>query len=128
MMRGCRLLTGLGCISPLKWEVATERSATQKQQNQHMKSNPSNPCGRILVLAVVAVHLTQVQRTQAQTWATNNPLKVARWAHTATSLTNGTVLIPGGIIYNVSGVFADTNACELYNPTSGTSSLTDRSE
>jgi uncharacterized repeat protein (TIGR03803 family) len=115
----------LGCISPLTWEVTTKRSATQKQQNQHMKSNPSNLCGRIVLLAVVAVHLTQVQRTQAQTWSTNNPLKVARWAHMATSLTNGTVLIAGGIIYNVSGVFADTNACELYNPASGTSSLTD---
>jgi uncharacterized repeat protein (TIGR03803 family) len=52
-------------------------------------------------------------------------LKVARWAHTATSLTNGTVLIAGGIIYNTNGVSADTNACELYDPASGTSSLTD---
>jgi len=63
-------------------------------------------------------------QTQAQTWSTNAPLNAARWAHTATLLTNGTVLIAGGIIYNMNGNFANTNACELYNPATGISSLT----
>jgi len=76
-----------------------------------------------LALTLLALKLALVSQTQAQTWATNSPLNVARWAHAAASLTNGTVLIAGGTIYNMNGNFADTNACELYNPMSGASSL-----
>src|SRR5258708_1174222 len=77
-----------------------------------------------LALIALALNLSVLQPVQAQTWVTNSPLAAARWAHTATLLTNGTVLIAGGTIYNVSGNFADTNACELYDPVSGTTSLT----
>ena len=105
--------------------MSIRNNPTRKQQFLNMKPYPSKPFGRIILLAVVASQLAQIQHTQAQTWSTNSPLIVARWAHTATSLTNDTVLIAGGIIYNVSGVFADTNACELYNPVTSSSSLTD---
>ena len=77
-----------------------------------------------LALTVLALSFLVPHSAQAQTWATNSPLQVARWAHTATLLTNGTVLIAGGILYNTNGSFADTNACELYNPQTGTSVLT----
>ena len=76
----------------------------------------------IFLLGVLALNLTGASRGLAQTWATNGPLNVGRWAHTATYLGNGKVLIAGGTIYNVSGNFADTNACELYDPGTGSSS------
>lgn len=78
----------------------------------------------VCFLTVLAACLVQIQRIQAQTWATNSPLNVARWAHTATLLNDGTVLIAGGTIYNTNGNFANTNACELYDPQTGISSFT----
>jgi uncharacterized repeat protein (TIGR03803 family) len=87
-----------------------------------MKSTFGHPFKYIFLLIIVMC-LLQIQWAQAQTWSTNSPLRVARWAHTATLLTNGTVLIAGGTVYNMDGNFADTNACELYNPMTGASSL-----
>ena len=78
----------------------------------------------ITVLSVLAASLMAAEQTQAQTWSTNSPLNVARWAHTATLLTNGTMFIAGGLLYNTNGNSADTNACELFNPMTGISSLT----
>jgi uncharacterized repeat protein (TIGR03803 family) len=77
-----------------------------------------------LTTTALVLILSAVQPVQAQTWATNGPLKVARWSHTATLLTNGSVLIAGGTIYNVGGFFADTNACELFDPLTGATTLT----
>ena len=77
-----------------------------------------------LALIAMGLNLSFLQPVQAQTWITKIPLNVARWAHTATLLTNDTVLIAGGLIYNTNGISADTNACELYNPATGISSLT----
>jgi hypothetical protein len=77
-----------------------------------------------LMMAAPAVQFVMIQTTRAQTWATNNPLNVARWSHTATLLPNGQVLVVGGTVYNVDGDFQDTNACELYDPLTGTSTLT----
>lgn len=53
------------------------------------------------------------------TWAATGPLHNARERHTATLLTNGDVLVAGGI--NVSGVsgFATPKTAELYNPATG---------
>src|SRR5271157_5446800 len=77
-----------------------------------------------LTLAALALQLAVFQTAVAQIWVTNGPLNVARWMHTATLLTNGQVLIAGGLIYNVGGDSQDTNACELYDPSTGTSSFT----
>lgn len=77
-----------------------------------------------VLLAVWGASMFLVQPAQAQTWSTGSPLKAARWAHTATLLTNGSVLITGGTITNNFGFFADTNACELFNPLTGTTTLT----
>jgi uncharacterized repeat protein (TIGR03803 family) len=60
---------------------------------------------------------------RAQTWATNTPLQVARWDHTTTLLSNNTLLVAGGAVYNMSGDFVDTNAAEIYNPLAGTTTL-----
>ena len=68
-----------------------------------------------------------LQPTRAQTWATNSPLQVARWNHTATLLNDGTVLIAGGTVVNavINGVYtsADTNAAEIYDPVANTTTL-----
>jgi uncharacterized repeat protein (TIGR03803 family) len=68
--------------------------------------------------------LFSFQPLHAQTWATNSPLNVARWAHTATLLNDGTMLITGGLLSNTNGNSANTNACELYDPQTGTASFT----
>jgi PKD repeat protein len=81
--------------------------------------------GTVLALVTMAGTTLMVQSAAAQTWSTNSPLQAARWAHTATLLTNGSVLIAGGMIYNIYPDSADTNACELYDPASGTSTLTE---
>ncbi len=77
-----------------------------------------------LILPGLLLGLVPLQSAQAQTWATNNPMQIARWHQTATELTNGLVLIAGGIIYNVGGNFQDTNECELYNPATGVATPT----
>jgi len=64
------------------------------------------------------------QAARAQTWATNTPLQVARWSHTATLLNDNTVLVAGGLVVNavIDGNFtsADTNAVEIYDPAADT--------
>jgi uncharacterized repeat protein (TIGR03803 family) len=74
----------------------------------------------VLVLLGLWLNTVMLPSARAQTWATNSPLQVARWAHTATLLNDGTVLVAGGAVYNVSGVFADTNATEIYDPVANT--------
>ncbi len=89
-----------------------------------MNLHPKTLSRFVPTLILLVLTLAWVSRSHGQTWATNSPLKAARWSHTAALLTNGSVLIAGGTIYNVSGNFADTNGCELYNPAAGTSTLT----
>jgi uncharacterized repeat protein (TIGR03803 family) len=76
----------------------------------------------VLALTVLALHLP----AQAQTFTLDNPLLTARWGHAATLLTNGLVLVAGGRIANdyVTSQWANTNNCELYDPASGSSTLT----
>lgn len=88
--------------------------------NIHLKSL-ARWAGVVLLLWLQPALTCQLR---AQTWATNSPLNVARWSHTATLLTNGLVLIAGGTIHNSAGIWANTNACELYDPSAGASLLT----
>src|ERR1700748_1804993 len=75
---------------------------SQKELNPHpMKTYFKSHRGFILVLLGLALNLTLMLSTSAQTWSTNNPLNAARWSHTATLLSNGSVLISGGIVYNM---------------------------
>jgi len=57
------------------------------------------------------------------TFSATGNLNVPRFGHTATLLSNGTVLIAGGLVAN-SGTFTETATAELYNPSTGTFSLT----
>lgn len=80
----------------------------------------------ICVLSALLVCLMSVAPVQAQTFTLDTPLLTARWGQAATLLTNGLLLIAGGRIANdyVNNVFGNTNDCELYNPATGSSTLT----
>ncbi|CAF1539251.1 unnamed protein product, partial [Adineta steineri] len=54
------------------------------------------------------------------TWTTTGSMNVARYHHTASTLTNGLVLVAGG--QNSDG---DVNSAELYNPSTGTWTTTE---
>ena len=56
---------------------------------------------------------------RAVNWTATSSLNIGRWAHTATLLQNGMVLVAGG----TGGVGANTSA-ELYDPASGTWTVT----
>ncbi|HLX72634.1 MAG TPA: choice-of-anchor tandem repeat GloVer-containing protein [Verrucomicrobiae bacterium] len=75
-------------------------------------------------LILLVLGLEWAPRAGAQGWVTDNPLIVPRWSHSATLLNDDTVLIAGGIIYNVDGNFANTNECEIYDPVAGSPSVT----
>src|ERR1035438_4619373 len=80
-----------------------------------------------LALTALALNLSVLHPAQAQSFTLDNPLLAARWAHTATLLTNGLVLIVGGEIANDYGsgqIMKATNGCELYDPAIGSSTLT----
>lgn len=86
---------------------------------------PKNCIRKTMLLFILPVlNLLCAWDANAQGWVTNSPLIAPRWSHTATLLTNGTVLITGGIIYNTNGDFANTNEYEIYNPALGSSTLT----
>ena len=115
---------------PTKAAISAKSSTKRIPCGEVSSPNPMNH-QRDLSFRFVSIPLfllcifTSFPRCQAQTWSTNSPLGAARWAHTATVLTDGRVLITGGTVYNVAGNFADTNSCELYDPASGTCSFTD---
>src|SRR5579862_6035977 len=77
----------------------------------------------ILFCILPVLNFICVWRAGAQGWVTNSPLIAQRWSHTATLLTNGTVLIAGGVIYNTNGNFANTNEYEIYDPAAGSPTL-----
>jgi Galactose oxidase, central domain len=55
-------------------------------------------------------------------WTTSSPMNVARTAHTATLLPDGTVLVAGGRYYIGGSVFL--SSVEIYNPATGTWNFT----
>jgi uncharacterized repeat protein (TIGR03803 family) len=77
-------------------------------------------------LIFLALNFGFVCRSGAQAWVTNSPMFTTRWSQTATVLTNGSVLIAGGTVYNdfVNNIFETTNDAELYNPAIGAPALT----
>jgi N-acetylneuraminic acid mutarotase len=77
-------------------------------------------------LSVLLVCLMPAETARAQAFTLDTPLLTARWGHAATLLTNGLLLIAGGRIANdyTTSQFANTNNCELYNPVTGSSTLT----
>ena len=89
-----------------------------------------NHIGKILplvpALTALALNLLVLQPVEAQTFTLDTPLLAARWGQAATLLTNGLVLIAGGRIANdyVNSEWANTNICELYNPDTGSSTVT----
>ena len=77
-------------------------------------------------MTALALNLLVQEPAQAQSFSLDTPLLTARWGQAATLLTNGLVLIAGGRIANnyVTSQWANTNNCELYNPATGSSTLT----
>ena len=92
-----------------------------------MKKLSSHLRGFVPVLLGLWLNTVMLPPARAQTWATNSPLQVARWNHTATLLNDGTVLVVGGTVVNavIDGVYtsADTNAAEIYDPVANTTTL-----
>jgi hypothetical protein len=72
-----------------------------------------SPATTALRLATLALGLSIIHQAKAQSWVTTGPLNTARAYHTATLLTNGLVLVAGGLGF---GGWL-TNA-ELYTPSS----------
>src|ERR1019366_140213 len=80
----------------------------------------------IFILAALVLSLPVLQPAQAQTFTLDTPLLTARWGHAATLLPSGLVLIAGGRTANdfATRQWANTNNGELYNPATGSSTLT----
>jgi len=81
---------------------------------------------RLLFLTVLAFQFILICHSQAQAWVTDNPMPSPRWSQTATTMTNGTVLIAGGTVDNdyANNIFLVTNDAEIYVPSTGTPTVT----
>ena len=104
-----------------------EKAADTGSRVRHRRDDPasrscnpmktySQPFSFALTLAVLALSFSAIQHAEAATWTTNSPLITARYAHTATLLLNGKVLVAGG--YNPSSNYL--SSAELYDPATGT--------
>ena len=63
-------------------------------------------------LAVLALGSLVLQTADAASWVTNSPLSAGRYGHSATLLTNGQVVVVGGVMST-----GDTASAELFDPT-----------
>ena len=97
-------------------------SAMYSARNAHTATLLPN--GKVLVAGGegtttgVVTNSAELYDPVANTWTpTPNPMNIARFAHTATLLPNGKVLVSGGYSHGV------TNSAELYDPGSGTWNL-----
>ena len=79
-----------------------------------MKTHAGNSIPLALALAALMLKLSAIQQAEAGTFTNTGAMATARFQHTATSLTNGMVLIAGG--YNLGSL----SSAELYNPDTGT--------
>ena len=72
----------------------------------------------VATFALESVTLAQVNPS----WIPTGSLNIPRYGHTATLLPNGKVLVTGGRGYNYEAL----NSAELYDPATGTWSITGR--
>ena len=88
-----------------------------------MKTQTQNKQTRSFVSALILLLgvISTIEPARAAPWITTSLLHVARDKSTATLLLNGKVLIAGGIGNSSPGT---TNSAELYDPATGTSTLT----
>jgi N-acetylneuraminic acid mutarotase len=86
------------------------------------------PSGKVLVAggfnsSFLTLNLAEVYDPATETWSGTGSLNIDRTGHTATLLPNGKVLVAGG--YNFTGNrFTALNSAELYDPATGTWSIT----
>ena len=86
--------------------------------------------GKILVaggnacLAFCQTATAELYYPATATWQTTGSMHTARSGHSAILLKSGKVLVAGGVTCSSSGGCAQTKAAELYDPASGTWSLT----
>lgn len=66
------------------------------------------------ILFALAFHIFFAQSSQAAYWLTNSPVQTARYSHTTTLLSDGKVLVAGGL----SG-FTYLSSAELFDPATG---------
>ena len=78
----------------------------------------------VLALAALALSLSGIQPAQAAAWTTNSPMIKARYGHTVTLLPNGKLLAAGGYSTNIIASLNYLAMAELYDPASGTWTLT----
>src|ERR1035437_7115848 len=77
-----------------------------------------------LALAALALSLSAIQPAQAAAWTTNSSMIKARYGHTVTLLPNGKLLAAGGYSTNLIASLNYLAMAELYDPASGTWTLT----
>jgi|SRR6266571_1353078 len=80
-----------------------------------MKTHPNRVVRLALALAALALNLSVTQQAKAASFTTTGALSGARAGHSATLLSNGTVLVVGGF----NGTVRLTSS-ELHNPAAGT--------
>lgn len=80
----------------------------------------------IILLILCLLPFTSLKATHALpsgTWSQTGAMIFPRSKHTATLLPDGTVLVAGGLTGSIGNIFTTTSA-EIYNPATGTWSLT----
>ena len=93
------------------------QNSTSTNRLMKTKNNPILPLA--LALAALGFSSFVIQTARAASWVANGPLVTGRYAHAATLLPNGKVLVTGG--YDCNGF---TTSAELYDPATGSCAVT----